>query len=290
MQKVSSLQSGLWSSLFERVISALETGEDGRILFNSANVLKVGRTAAVWATYRRQTGGVVDWLVKQLLKLFGLNTAYFREVATVSETTEERARKLLLKNLGYDLDTREVIKDSWLYNLAAQETVKQQVVNRLNAALQSRMPLKEFKTTFRNDFLDTKTGLGLVTKNMDFHTHNLFQSFDRASQLTYRDKLGLNWAIYSGTIMKPTKTTKGTRHFCLQRIGVVYGLAEIERWNELSWSGKIENSDVKITCGGYRCRHHLSYISDQMKGTLEKKGRPIDILLPLPEWATTKKK
>ena len=290
MQKVSSLQSGLWSSLFERVISTLETGEDGRILFNSANVLKVGRTAAVWATYRRQTGSVVDWLVKQLLKLFGLNTAYFREVATVSETTEERARKLLLKNLGYDLDTREVIKDSWLYNLAAQETVKQQVVNRLNAALQSRMSLKDFKAAFRNDFLDTKTGLGLVTKNMDFHAGILFTSFDRATQEVYRQKLGLRFALYSGTIQRPTKKTKGTRPFCWSRIGNLYDLETIEKWNAETWSGKIEGSDVKVTAGGYRCRgHHFSWVSDQIAETLQKKGKKLNAFTELPPHLVGKK-
>jgi hypothetical protein len=282
MKKVAALQSGLWSELLEKVISELETNADGRILFNSANVQKVGRASLVWAAYRKQMGGVTDWIVKQLLKLFGLNSAYAREVGKLSDTVESRARKLLLENLGYDLDKKQVIKDSWLDNLAAQDEVKQKIMNRLGAAIQGGLDLKGFKDTFKNDFLDTQTGLGLATKNMDFHAHNLFQSFDRATQATYREKLGLNWGIYSGTLMKATKKTRGTRSFCIERISNIYSVAEVEKWNKLDWAGKIEGSDIKVTAGGYRCRHHISWISDEMKETLEGRGRKVDEYTELP--------
>jgi hypothetical protein len=290
MKRVSALQAGLWSELLEKVISELETNADGRILFNSANVQKVGRASVIWATYRKQTGGLTDWIVNQLLKLFGLNTAYAREVGKLSDTIETRARKLLLENLGYDLDKKEIIKDSWLHGITAQEEIKQRIVGRLSAALQSGMGLKEFRETFKNDFLDTKTGLGYASRYFNQKTGDLFMKFDRSVQQVYSQELKLNYRIYSGTLMEPVKgKTKGTRPFCRQRLNNIYSTTEIEKWRNLEFAGRVDPYDPFIDCGSVNCRHNWSVISDELKETLEKKGRKVDEYNPLPTGQTLTK-
>jgi hypothetical protein len=290
MKRVAALQSGLWSELLEKVISELETDADGKIKFNSANVNRVGRASVVWAAYRGKTGGLTDWIVRQLLRLFALNSAYVREVGKLSDTVEARAKSLLFQNLGYDLDKKEIIKDSWLYNLNAQEDVKQRVVGRLSAALQSQMGLKEFRETFKNDFLDTKTGLGYASRYFEQKTFDLFQKFDRSTQQAYAVQLGTKWRLYSGTLMQPVKGgTRGTRPYCWRRVGNIYEDAVIAEWVNEDFSGKPEGFDPFLDCGGIQCRHNWSVISEQLKDTLQGRGVRVNQYTPLPAHLKGKK-
>jgi hypothetical protein len=280
MKKVAALQSGLWSELLEKVISELETNADGRILFNSANVQKVGRASVIWAAYRKKTGGVADWIVNRLLKLFGLNSAYAREVGKLSDTVETKARKLLLLSLGYSVDDGKIIQGSWLDNLTAQDELKQKIANRINSAIQSKASLKKFREDFRIDFLGAK-GQGWVNRYFNARTQDLFFQFDRSTQSVYRDALKLDFALFTGTIMEPVKGgTSGTRPWCWQRVGNLYDLETINSWNEDSWDGKIKDVDVKIQCGGFSCRHSLNFISKELAETLQKRGRKLNALNP----------
>lgn len=281
---VKRLQGSLYAALLDRIVTNLETDETGAIKFTAANIAQVGKVGLVFDAYRKSSTALGEWIVKGLVQLFGLNTAYMRAVSNVTDSLEDRSRSLLFRNLGYDLKTKEIIKDSWLDGLLAQDQVKQQVVNRLNAALQSKMDAKTFKTQFRDAFLDNKNGLGLVRKNMDFHTQNIFMSFDRASQEVYRDNLGLKYGLYSGTVMMPTKKSKGTRPFCLQRVGNIYSKQEIEKWRNLQFKGRVEPYNPFTDCGSINCRHHWNWISEEMKETLEKRGRKVDEYNPLPAY------
>mgnify|MGYP001598133516 CR=1 FL=1 len=280
MERAKQLQSALYAFLLDKVIAELETDEAGAFKFSVKNLQSTSRVGGIFSSYRKLSDSFGDWLIKQLLNLFGLNNKYFREVGKVSDSLEAKTRKLLFQNLGYDIEKKEIIKSSWLDNLLAQETVKQQVINRLSAAIQSKMDAKTFRTQFRDAFLDNNAGLGLVTKNMDFHTQNIFMSFDRAAQAVYKEQLGLEHAIYSGTIMQPTKSSPGTRSFCWRRVNNLYDNATINEWNKQDWAGKIEGSDVKVTAGGYRCRHHFSWVSKEIAEQLQKKGKVLNHLNP----------
>lgn len=279
-RNVKVLQSALYTLVVDKVLGSLETDESGLIKFTVANINTTNRFKQVWSAHQRQTNGLLKWIVQQLVKLFDLNTAYMREVSAVTDSLEERARKKLLLSLGFDIDKKAIIQDSWLYNLAAQAEIKQRVMSRLSFAIQSKMPLDKFRKEFRDDFLDTQKGFGYLSRYFNQRTFDLFQQFDRSTQAVYREQLKLKYALYSGTIMQPTKKTKGTRPFCWQRVGNLYDLETIDSWNDDEWSGKVEGSDVKITCGGHNCRHHWSWISDEMAATLQKRQRSLNKLNP----------
>lgn len=283
------LQRALSLLFLERVIDQLETDESGGIKFNAANVGKVAKSAAIWSAYRKASNAFGRWVLKGLSELFGLNTAYMSEVADVTASREERTRQLLFTSLGYDLNKKEVISGTWLDALLAQEEVKRQVMDRLNSALRTRMNIDDFKRDFRDAMTDNKNGLGLVSKNMDFHARNIFHSFDRSAQEVYRQQLKLNWGLYSGTIMQPVKgKTKGTRGFCWQRVGNVYNADEIKKWKDIEFSGKWIGYNPFIHCGHLNCRHSWSWISEEMKKTLEERGVKINEYTPLPPGKTLK--
>lgn len=279
--RVKVLQGALYSALLDKIIAALETDEAGAIKFTISNLRTSAKLGLVWSAHQKDTNRLTKWIVEQLLKLFGLNTLYAREVATVTDSLEARALKLLMFNLGYDLDTKAVIKDSWLANLGAQDSVRQRIANRIGTAIQSNISLKQFQKDFRDDFLNSKTGLGYLERYYNQNTFDLFQRFDRSTQEVYRQELKLEFALYSGTIMQPVPGgTKGTRPFCWQRVNNLYDLKTIDGWNQLEWSGKNEFVDVKIAAGGHQCRHHLSWVSKEMAETLQKRGRKLNNFNP----------
>lgn len=292
---MTALQEGLFVSLSDKVLDSLETDGEGKIKYSAFNVRTAGRSLVSWAIYRRKTGGLVDWMVKQLGNLFNLNTKYINTVATATDALEARTRKILFLNLGYDIEKGEIIKDGWLDNLAAQEQVKQRVINRINAAVQSRTSLADFRKSFRDDFLDTKDGLGYPKRYFNQKTFDLFQMFDRSAQATYGERLKLEYATYNGTIMHPvpatkkTKGTKGSRPFCWARVGNLYTLEEIRSWNEREWSGKMKGVDVVVAAGGHQCRHSISMLSAELAETLQSRGKNLNAYTPLPPHLKGKK-
>lgn len=290
MQRVKALQGALYSYLVERVIDNLEVDEAGQIKFTIGNARTAGKFSTVWKAYQRQSGGLTGWIVKQLIRLFDLNTKYIREVERVSDSLEAKARKLLLLNLGYDVDKKQIVPDSWLANLTAQDEIKQKVASRINTAIQSKVSLKEFRKQFKDDFLDTNSGLGYLSRYYEQRTFDIFQKTDRAAQEIYAQELKLNWRIYSGTLMEPVKgKTKGTRPFCRARLNNIYSSGEIKKWQNLKFAGRVDPYDPFIDCGSINCRHHWSVISEQMKDTLEKRGRKVDQYNPLPAGQTLTK-
>lgn len=286
-QRVKALQGALYSLLLEKIVANLETDEVGQIKFTISNIRTAGQLTTVWAAHQKSTNVFVKWIVEQLIKLFDLNTLYAREVAKVVESQEVKARKLLLYNLGWDIDKNAIIKDSWLANLAGQDSLKQQIANRIATAIQSKISLKKFRDDFKADFLNVK-GSGWVDRYFAAKSQDLFQQFDRSTQEVYRQELKLEFAIYSGTIQQPTKDSAGTREFCWTRVNNLYDLETVNEWNSLDWSGRIEGSDVKITAGGHRCRHHFSWVSKEMAETLQKRGRTLNKYNP-PKPKVTKK-
>lgn len=279
-KRTKTLQRVLFSLLLDRIVLNLETTEEGNIKFNSKNVGRSRSTKGIWNAYRKASNNLGKWIVNGLLNVFDLNTTYIRTVTDLTESRELRSRRLLFESLGYDLRNDEIIVDSWLDSLLGQSEVKRAVVNRLNNALRTRMNKDDFIKQFRNDFTDNKNGLGVVSKNMNFHARNLFQSFDRSTQEVYRRELKMRFAIYSGTKQAPTKESSGTRDFCWRRAGNLYDVETIEGWQNLSWQGKIEGSNIFIALGGYQCRHHLSYVSNEAAELMIKRGAQLNKLGP----------
>jgi hypothetical protein len=287
---IKVVQAALYSSVVDKVLNSLETDENGLIKFTVGNIRNAGKFSQVWKSHQRQSSKITAWLIRKLIELFNLNTAYIKEVSKVTDGLEARARKKLLFNLGYDIDAKKVIPDSWLSNLAAQADVKQRVANRISTAIQSKMPLSQFRKEFKDDFLDTQKGLGYLSRYYEQKTGDIFFKFDRSTQQVYAEQLKLNWRIYSGTLMEPVKgKTKGTRPFCRARLNNIYSTEEVEKWRNLKFAGRVDPYDPFIDCGSINCRHNWSVISNEMKDTLEKQGRKVNEYNSLPIGQTLEK-
>jgi hypothetical protein len=69
------------------------------------------------------------------------------------------------------------------------------------------------------------------------------------------NELGIKKFKYVGSLIKDS------RQFCQDRVGKVFTIEEIRKWQDLEWQGKKQGSSF-VTRGGWNCRHHLSPVVD----------------------------
>lgn len=253
---VRGLQASAFALLSEWVADKL-TVEGGRIKYSASNL---GKVAGLYLLFDRINSGYRKTMLGELLaragNLFGLNSDYFNEIKPVPESVEDAARRLTLQRWGYNVETKALIPGSYFEKLFANEGVSRNVAGLVNRAIAGKISLADFQKQFRRVFIGTP-GNGMFERHWKTNSFDLFQKIDRAANLVYADRLGLNYAIYSGTV----KDT--TRPWCEKHVNKVLSRTEIEDWKNKSWAGKIEiGYDPYLDAGGFSCRHHWSFISD----------------------------
>ena len=259
---VRGLQASAFALLSEWVADKL-TVEDGRIKYSASNL---GKVAGLYLLIDRINNGYRKTMLAELLaragNLFGLNSEYYNEIKPVTESVEDAARRLTLQRWGYNTETKTLIPGSYFEKLFANEGVTRNIAGLVNRAIAGKMPLAEFQKQFRKVFIGSP-GNGMLERYWKTNSFDLFQKIDRAANLVYAERLGLNYAIYSGTV----KDT--TRPWCEAHVNKVYSRKEIDAWKNADWAGKITvGYDPYLDAGGFNCRHHWSFVSDTVAETL----------------------
>jgi len=267
--KLRGMQARLWAAI-EGVIGDLGTDAGGNIRFSVGNISstdKVGTTIA--AFNKRENRTFLSWMFKRLTTLFTLNRKYFEAQGMSQEAVDKRVLRRVMLRYGFDTRTGRVLQNGYLAEVITNTQLAADISRRINDAIAAKVPLGQFRQTFRQDFVGSQ-GVGMLEGHYLRFTNDLFQEFDRTVQLDYKENLGLDYAVYSGTVMK------FTRPFCEARNNNVYKSSTIEEWNSQEWKGKIPGKDVAIQCGGYNCRHHLNWITEELANRLAKSRGGID--------------
>ena len=260
---VRGLQNAAYGLVIDWVVGSIET-EGGRIKYSASNLGKVAGLFRAFSRWQKQyektmLGSVLDWAGR----LFGLNSEYFEtfEPGKV-ESIDEAARRLTLQRWGYNVNTRELIPGGYFESLFKNANIGQRVAGLVNQAITQKMPLAQFQKTFRTVFVGPP-GQGMLERHWRTNSFDLYQRIDRTANLIYADRLGLDYAIYSGTL------EEDSRPFCIARVNKVFSRPEIASWENLQFQGKPKvGYDPFVDCGGFNCRHHLSWISDEIAAHL----------------------
>lgn len=255
---VRAAQLAAYSVLWDWISTTIET-ENGRVKYTAANL---GRVQTVFTLFNRFQRKYSDTMLGTVLKwagnLFGLNEQYFDTFANPTESVRDAARRLTLQRWGYNVGTKELIPGGYFESLFNSATVAQRTASLVNQAIAQNMPLKDFQRVFRQVFVGLP-GQGMLERHWKTNSFDLYQRIDRTANLVYADKLGLDYAIYSGTL------EEDSRAWCIKHVNKVLSREEIEKWKDYSWNGKNKyNYDPYADCGGYACRHHWSFISDEI--------------------------
>lgn len=259
---VRGLQNVAYGLVTDWLIGSIET-EDGKIKYTAKNLGKVAGLFTVFQKFQKQyrdtmLGGVLDWAGS----LLGLNNDYFETFEQPTEEIADAARRLTLQRWGYNTATRELIPGGYFESLFNSANVAQRTASLVNQAIAQKMPLAQFKNTFRKIFVGLP-GQGMLERHWRTNSFDLYQRIDRTANLVYADRLGLEYAIYSGTL------EEDSRPFCIARVNKVFSRPEMQSWENLQFQGKPKYGyDPFTDCGGFNCRHHLSFISNEIAAHL----------------------
>jgi len=259
---VRSLQNVAYGLVTDWLIGSIET-EDGKIKYTAKNLGKVAGLFTVFQKFQRQyratmLGGVLDWAGS----LLGLNNDYFETFENPTEEVADAARRLTLQRWGYNTVTRELIPGGYFETLFNSANVAQRTASLVNQAIAQKMSLAQFQDTFRKIFVGLP-GQGMLERHWRTNSFDLYQRIDRTANLVYADRLGLEYAIYSGTL------EEDSRKWCIDHVNKVYSRQEIDDWKNRTWNGKNKyNYDPYMDAGGHQCRHHWSFISNEIAAHL----------------------
>lgn len=263
--QVRVLQALGYTAVIEWAIQNLDT-EEGKFKATARNLGRVSglyRVLGDWQTRYKGSmlGTVLDWAGR----IFGANEAYFDSFEDITETITDKARRLTLQRWGYDGE--KLIPGGYFEILFNNQTIAQRTASLVNQAINQKMSLRDFQKTFKAVFVGIP-GQGMLERHWKTNSFDLFMRLDRQANLIYADALGLNYAIYSGTLEEDSRT------FCIARVNKVFDRGGIEAWKGLEWQGKPKiGYDPFTDCGGFNCRHHLSWISDGLAETLKAKQK-----------------
>lgn len=259
---VRIMQAAAYSLFLDWLAQRIET-ENGRIKYSAANLGKVAGVYVLFSRFfRSYQKTVIGAVLERATEIFRLNREYFSQFSDPAESVSDAAVRLALRRWGYNTATKELIPGGYLENIFSNREIARRVAATLNRAIAAKMPLAEFQKQFRAVFVG-KAGAGMLESNWKTNAFDLFQRIDRAANLVYADRLGLKYAVYSGTAMDTT------RPFCEARVNRVFSRPEIESWANLEFQGKPKiGYDPFMDCGGFNCRHHLSFISDEIAAVL----------------------
>jgi len=253
------------AALFERLLDWTDKIEtDGRqIKFTARNLGKVGQVLKIVDSFFKSFQKTVIGFIRRAFgQTLELNKGYFADM-NPARSVEDEARRITLLRWGFDVDKNVMLPGGYFQKLFSSQAIAQRIAEQVNRAMAMKMPLGEFRKLFRS-VLVGRPGNGMLERYFNTNTFDLFQRLDRSVQNIYAERLGLNYAVYSGTVMDTT------RPFCEARVNKVFSRKEIAGWANLQFAGKPKMYDPFMDCGGHNCRHHLSWVSDEVAKYLLK--------------------
>lgn len=274
LRRIAGIQNEMYHELRD-ALSGLDINADNRLVFNRRNAYASTVVDSTVRTFNQtEMPKLIRFVVREIERIVSSSGAYYRRVTNAWNVQREQrlAAELLLK-LGYDRATGTVIAGGWVDSLFATNMNLAGVVARdVNNAIGAQMPKREFFQQFRQSFTgQPPNGAGYLQRYYRTFVNDIFSQTNNNAALATATELGIDqYAIYSGT------TIKTTREFCRRRVGNMYTRDEIESWNGQTWKGKNPNADVKLVCGGYNCRHTLSWISTELAEEMRNAGRAVN--------------
>jgi len=261
--KIKAKQSNLYLRLMA-ILEAIKVDEKGFIVFDVKNVSLIKDVNLTLDAFSQTESDLAVWVGSRVKKLLGLNALYFQSFIEFNyDKINKRALQVVMAQLGFNSKQEKLIPGGFLDNLKAGQAIKMQTGKLISDAMAANQSLGEFRKNFRTIFVNPN-GMGILERHYATVTTDLFQKYDRQINNTYATELKLNNAIYSGTVIETS------RPFCIARNGKVFTRDEILSWKNLEFAGKPKNYNPVTDCGGYNCRHHLSWISDELAAELKK--------------------
>ena len=254
---VRTLQRIAYDAILDWFDDTIQQDDAGKIKFSAGNLSKVQGVFGVIKKFGQSfRAKVLGEILNETQSIVEANAGYFENFMDVPDIREAARLETLLR-WGYNARTGEILAGGYLENIFQSAEVGQRVASLVNDAISRKVGLKEFRGIFRGVFIG-KPGAGMIESRFNQVTYDLYQRFDRTANLIYANRLKLDNAVYSGTLIDTS------RHQCVKTVGKVLSREQIVKWGNESFTGKPLIYDPFVDCAGIRCRHHWSWVTDEM--------------------------
>lgn len=250
--KVEQSQRHLLDLTVSQFVDKLQLTEDGRVRNTLHNKRLLANIDTIFDRFGKTAGVEIARLIAQgVQSVVNFNGEYYKMFTTQAQLLPITATVKEFVQSWLGLTERGAVRaNGYLDTLIKDTTVKNQIKD---FALRSVIGQK--------GWMESKNELGkIVSGRMSQYYRNFvydtYSQVDRATGEVYAEKLGLQFAVYEGGIIKTT------RKFCRERNGKVFHRTEIEKFNPPV--AKPPNYNPFTDLGGYGCRHHLNWIPDAL--------------------------
>lgn len=293
--EAQKLQRSVWDVFVDKVMLNL-TAKGRTIVDNDQNQQIINSLGELIDGEIREGDGqkFLEWYVGQMEGLGQMSEDYFKSVIQgkddLIEKFAKQNRNKLLSLIGYQRG--EVKKGSFLYSIIDFGKPYANLQNGLITSVFSGQP---FDLKGAKDFIiGTNTGSiqkpekgesspqknrsgGAIEGAIVDKTFDTFPKADRLLSKNNAAALNLKYAIYQGGIIKTS------RDFCIERNNRVFSTEEIEKFGTADdkyggytdkskgeFDGKDEPYNPFTSLGGWNCRHHLDFVSNEMAELLKE--------------------
>lgn len=225
----------------------------GNLVVNEANLLRI--EGIVEGLKDVLTGQEFESAVATLMDEFDqqavLNFAYFEEIEpafAIPEIATATVRQRQSATIADLLDST----NQYLSNPTREA---------LSSAIQSGASRQDLIDTLRIIVQGDSEIDGRLLRSTRLVVSDAFAINDAAVSELIAENLGLEWYLYTGGLIDTT------RPFCKSRNGKYFHKTEVESWANLTWNGKMPNTDsstIFLTRGGYNCQHSLLPVSESV--------------------------
>lgn len=272
-EDVAYIQKKLLDLIISEYITGFKFDADGNIANTPANILRAAELDNIFNEWNEsfQQSTLKDFTNK-VLKMTTFNKTYFELLDKSFKDDLLKAIPEMQKHVYATLGLKEITKDgkkiiqtvkggyidALQRNEAVKNELKQYVVNSVN----NRTGLKDYMNGFRD--LLQKDG-GELDKYYKTYVYDTFSQVDRISSTFIADKLGLEYFVYEGSLIKTS------RPFCCKRAGKVFHKDDVDSWKcdvDLIGKPKGEECDDSyrplIEFGKFNCRHNPRWITKSL--------------------------
>jgi hypothetical protein len=276
---VIKMQEELLRQFIEEIIPEIET-KDGQILNTAKNLRLIEKLDNVYTKFNNTTqASVVKDLGQSFLGLSKFNNDYFSEIS-LNDVTSKRFDKvmsgtneLMSARLGITKNG-EVKTGGFLDSFVTDRTLLTELKQSIIQNVTGQQSLASYKEYLKTKIVGTPEVSGGFEKYYRTFAYDSYQQYDRAYGKTVADEFRMDYAIYQGGLIKDS------RDFCKEHENKVFTrdeIADFDKWKlpkdstespgpgEVpSYIANFPNYSPEIDCGGFNCRHQLSWITKSM--------------------------
>lgn len=253
-KEVGRAQDYLMRKIAEDFVDGLDVDENGNIRNTLANKRMLSTWEKVYNQYNQSAGlQVVKTVVDGIADVMRFNGRYYSVFTTKAklgsifqETKNSISDWLGLNNRG------GLVENGYLNRLLNDSTIRNSVKDTMFKSILSGRGFFETKRDLATYIQGNKEKSGAMQQYYRNFVYDTFNQVDRTQNKMFADKLGFDYAVYEGGLIKTS------RPFCRKRNGKVFTREEIEKFDPPT--AKPPNYNPFTDLGGYGCRHHLNWI------------------------------